>query len=106
MSTFDGREKAFENKFAHDEELQFKARARAGKLFGLWAAEQLGKAGADAEDYASALVTSAILKPLDDGILDQVRKDFAAAGVAQSEHRIERQLEEYRAQATKDVKNG
>ena len=52
MATFDQRKDAFENKFAHDEELRFKAMARRNKLLGLWAAEKLGKSGADAEAYA------------------------------------------------------
>jgi hypothetical protein len=106
MSTFDRREEGFENKFAHDAELQFKALARANKLLGLWAAQQLGKSGAEAEEYAKGLVTSDIIKHLQAGILEQVRKDFAAAGVGQSDHQIARHLEEFRAQATKDVKNG
>ena len=106
MSTFDRREEGFENKFAHDQELQFKALARANKLLGLWAAQQLGKSGPAAEEYANGLVTSDVLKHLQSGILDRVRKDFAVAGVAQSDHQIERHLEEFRAQATKDVKNG
>ena len=54
MTTFDDRENAFENKFAHDAEMQFKADARRNKLLGIWAAELLGKTGADAEDYAKA----------------------------------------------------
>ena len=52
MTTFDEREKAFENKFEHDMELQFKARARRNKMLGLWAAGLMGKSGADAEAYA------------------------------------------------------
>ena len=56
MSTFDDRENAFENKFAHDAEMQFKAEARANKLVGLWAAGLLGKSGAEAEDYAKEVV--------------------------------------------------
>jgi hypothetical protein len=106
MSTFDRREEAFENQFAHNEELQFKALARANKLLGLWAAQQLGKSGAAAEEYASGLVSNDIVKHLKAGILERVRKDFAAAGVPQSEHQIERHLEEFHAQATKDVKKG
>ncbi|PJI91705.1 hypothetical protein BC777_0539 [Yoonia maricola] len=58
MSTFDDRENAFENKFAHDAEMQFKADARRNKLLGLWAAELLGKSGSDAEDYAKEVVKS------------------------------------------------
>ncbi len=58
MSTFDNREQAFEAKFAHDEEMQFKAQARCNKLLGLWAAEKLGKTGAEAEDYAKTVVVA------------------------------------------------
>ena len=56
MSTFEDREHAFEAKFAHDEEMQFKAQARANKLLGLWAAEKLGKTGDAAADYAREVV--------------------------------------------------
>jgi hypothetical protein len=58
MTTFNDREMAFENKFAHDEEMQFKAAARRNKLLGLWAAALLGKTGADAEAYAMEVVQS------------------------------------------------
>lgn len=56
MSTFDDRENAFENKYAHDAEMQFKAEARRNKLVGLWAAELLGKSGEEAEAYAKEVV--------------------------------------------------
>lgn len=56
MTTFNDREKGFENKFAHDAEMQFKAQARGNKLLGLWAASLLGKTGADAEEYAREVV--------------------------------------------------
>ncbi|MEM9872392.1 MAG: DUF1476 domain-containing protein [Pseudomonadota bacterium] len=58
MSTFDDRENAFENKFAHDAEMQFKADARRNKLLGLWAAGLMGKSGDDAADYAREVVKS------------------------------------------------
>lgn len=56
MTTFDDREKAFENKFAHDEEMKFKAEARRNKLVGLWAAGLLGKTGEAANAYALEVV--------------------------------------------------
>ncbi|TKZ21225.1 DUF1476 domain-containing protein [Shimia litoralis] len=56
MTTFDDRENAFEAKFAHDEEMNFKAEARCNKLLGLWAAEKLGKSGDDADTYAKTVV--------------------------------------------------
>lgn len=58
MSAFDDRENAFENKFAHDEEMKFKAQARANKLLGLWAAGLLGKSGDEADAYASDVIKS------------------------------------------------
>ena len=59
MTTFDDRENAFENKFAHDEEMNFRAEARRNKLLGLWAAELMGKTGEDADAYAKEVVKSA-----------------------------------------------
>ena len=56
MTTFDDRESAFENKFAHDAEMQFRAEARRNKLLGLWAAGLLGKTGDEAEAYAREVV--------------------------------------------------
>ena len=56
MTTFDDRENAFENKYAHDAEMQFKAEARRNKLLGLWAATLLGKTGEDALAYAQEVV--------------------------------------------------
>lgn len=56
MSTFDDRENAFENKFAHDAQMQFRAEARRNKLLGLWAADLMGKSGDDAAEYAKEVV--------------------------------------------------
>lgn len=58
MSQFDDRENAFENKFAHDAAMQFKAEARRNKLLGLWAAELMGKSGDDADAYAREVIKS------------------------------------------------
>ena len=58
MTAFDERENAFESKFAHDAEMQFKADARRNKLLGLWVAEILGKTGADADAYARDVIKS------------------------------------------------
>ena len=71
MTTFEDRANAFENKFAHDAEMQFKAEARRNKLAGLWAAGLLGKTGADADAYALEVVASDIAEA---GYEDVVRK--------------------------------
>jgi hypothetical protein len=106
MTSFDKREEAFEKKFAQDEELQFKARARCNRLFGLWAAAKLGLSGAAADAYAKELVTADLDKPGSDGVFQKVRKDFDAKGVAQSDHQIRRSIEEAMAHAVAEIKAG
>lgn len=71
MTTFDDRENAFETKFAHDADMQFRAEARRNKLLGLWAAELLGKSGDDAAEYAMSVVSADFEEA---GIEDVVRK--------------------------------
>ena len=68
MSGFDKREEGFEKKFAHDEELRFKAMARRNKLLGLWAAEKCGLSGADAEAYAKTVVIADFDEPGDEDV--------------------------------------
>ncbi len=105
MSDFSDREKGFERKFALDEELRFKATARRNKLLGLWAAEKLGKAGANAEAYAKEVVAADFVEAGDDDVLRKVKADFDAAGVDQSEHQIRRTMDELLAQAIEQVKS-
>ncbi|MEM1072998.1 MAG: DUF1476 domain-containing protein [Pseudomonadota bacterium] len=76
MSTFDDRENAFENKYAHDAEMQFKAEARRNKLLGLWAAELLGKSGDDAADYAKEVVKSDFEEAGDEDVYRKVSGDL------------------------------
>jgi len=106
MSTFDKREEGFENKFAHDEELRFRARARRNKLVGLWAAEKLGIAGAAAESYAATIVTTDLDNPDSDSVFSTVRRDFDAKGVAQSDHQIRRTMEEALEKAIVEIQTG
>jgi hypothetical protein len=80
MPQFDDRERAFENKFAHDAEMTFKAEARRNKLLGLWAAGLLGKAGAEAEDYAKSVVMADLARPGDEDVFEKVMADLEAAG--------------------------
>lgn len=89
MSTFDDREQAFERKFAHDAELQFKAAARRNKKLGLWAAEKMGLAGDDAEAYAREVIASDLEEAGDEDVFRKVRGDLEtkAGGVAEAELR-------------------
>ena len=103
MTTFDKREEGFEQQFAHDEAMRFKATARRNRLLGLWAAEKLGLAGADAEAYAKDLVLQEFAEGGHD-VFQKVRRDFDAQGVVQSDHQIRRTMDELMAQAIKHVK--
>ncbi|WP_298835696.1 DUF1476 domain-containing protein [uncultured Roseobacter sp.] len=76
MSTFDDRENAFENKYAHDAEMQFKAEARRNKLLGLWAAELLGKSGDDAAEYAKEVIRSDFEEAGDEDVYRKVSGDL------------------------------
>ena len=76
MSTFDDREKAFEDRFAHDAEMQFKAEARRNKLLGLWAAELLGKSGEDANAYAAEVVKADLQESGDEDVYRKVAADL------------------------------
>ena len=106
MTSFDNRKDAFENRFAHDEELRFKALARRNKLLGLWAAEKLGKSGADAEAYAKSVVIADFEEAGDDDVVRKVKADFAAGNVDQSDHQIRRTMDELLAQAIEQIKAG
>ncbi len=107
MTTFDNREAAFENKFALDEELRFKATARRNKLLGLWAAQRLGKSGADAEAYAKSVVLADFQEAGDDDEVRKVRGDLEGAGVSgASEAEIRAQMNALLAQATQEILAG
>lgn len=106
MTTFDKREEAFEQQFAHDEELRFKATARRNKLLGLWAADKLGLGGADADSYALSVVMAAFEDKGERDVMTKIRTDFDAKGVAQSDHQISRHMTELMARAIEDIKAG
>ena len=103
MTTFDDREKAFEHKFGHDMELQFKARARKNKMLGLWAAGLMGKSGADAETYSREIVMADFEKPGDHDVIHTLMRDLAAAGKPTEEHTIRKQGERFLVEAVRQV---
>ena len=105
MSTFDKREQGFENKFAHDEELRFKANARRNKLLGLWAAGLLGYEGEKAEEYAKEVVRADFEEPGEEDVFRKLREDFDANNVEQSDHQIRRNMEELMATAIEQLQN-
>lgn len=106
MNTFDKRQDGFEKKFAHDEELLFKATARRNRLLGLWAAEKLGLAGDEAAAYAKEVVMSDFEEAGDDDVFRKVRGDLDAKSVEQSDHQIRRTMAELMEKAIAEIKAG
>ena len=105
MTTFKDREKGFERKFAHDEELRFRATARRNKLLGLWAAEKLGLSGDEAQDYAKQVVRADLAEPGEEDVFRKVRADFDAKGVDQSDHQIRRAMIDLLAEAVQQIES-
>lgn len=106
MTTFDKRQEGFEKKFAHDEELRFKATARRNKLLGIWAAGKLGLSGTEAEAYAKQVVAADFEEAGDDDVFRKIRADFDAKKVDQSDHQIRRTMDELMAEAIAQIKAG
>ena len=91
MTTFDERQTAFENKFAHDQEMEFRAQARRNKLLGLWAAELMGKKGDDADAYAKEVVKADFEEA---GHEDVVRKVSGDLGDLATDDEIRRKMDD------------
>ena len=106
MTTFDKREEGFEKKFAHDEEMRFKANSRRNKLLGLWAAGQLGLSGPDADAYAKQVVVADFEEAGDDDVFRKVRRDFDAKGVKQSDQQIRATMTSLMEEAIAQIKAG
>lgn len=103
MSGLDDREKGFENKYAHDQELEFKAVVRRNKKLGLWAAEMMGLTGDDADAYSKEVIKSDFEEAGDEDVFRKVRGDFDKNGVEQSDHQIRRQMDELLEIARQEV---
>lgn len=93
MTNMDDRQKAFENKYAHDQELMFKVEARACKLFGLWIAEQIGFSEEDAKLFAGSVVSANLEEPGFGDVLRTVKAALAEKGVEISDHVLETKLD-------------
>lgn len=106
MAQFDDRRESFEKKFAHDEELRFRATARRNKALGLWAAGQLGRSGPEADTYAKTVVAADFEEAGDDDVLRKVRADLAAGGVEASDAALRARMDELMARAIEDVQAG
>ena len=105
MTTFDDREKAFENKFAHEAELEFRITARRNKLLGLWAAEKMGLNADSADQYASAVVKADFEQPGEEDVYRKIAQDLEGSGLVVSEGEIRRKMDELASIAREQIRN-
>ncbi|HEX7075391.1 MAG TPA: DUF1476 domain-containing protein [Hyphomicrobiaceae bacterium] len=103
MTTFEDREKAFEKKFAHDQELKFKAEARRNKMLGEWAAGLLGMSGDEVEDYVKSVRRADLAEKGDEDVFLKLRGDFDAKGVSISDAELRAKMSEFLAEAVKQL---
>ena len=103
MNTFKDREKDFESRYQHDQELQFKATARRNKMLGLWAAAELGLSGAESESYAKEVVLADFEEPGDDDVLRKVLSDFEKGGVGIVSSKIRHEMERLMPLAKQEI---
>jgi hypothetical protein len=98
MGEFENREEGFERRFVVDEEIAFKSLARRNKLLGLWLAQLLGRAGAEADSYANAIVAAQV-GASDEALFETIKKALAQAKVEMSDNRIQRKMTETMVEA-------
>lgn len=103
MTEFNNREKAFETKFAMDEQTKFRVEARACKILGLWIAGQFGLSGTDAESYAKEVVGSNLDEAGFGDVYRKVLKDFEAHGLATTEEVLDAEMQKCVAEAYKQI---
>lgn len=93
MTTFDDRQRAFETKYARDQELQFKVVARRNRLLGQWAAKKMGLTEAEADAYARDVIRADFEEAGDDDVVRKLLGDLTSAGVEIDDVAIREQLE-------------
>lgn len=106
MSSFNEREQGMEAKFAHDEELRFKATARRNKLLGQWAAGLLGFDGTASEDLVTRIIRADFQEQGDEDVFRFLRAEFDAHKVEQSDHQIRRTMDELLVEAASQIQAG
>ena len=106
MTTFADREREFEARFKHDQELQFKATARRNRLLGLWAAQKMGLAAADAEAYAKEVVAAQLEPGGNKHVVEKVVADLTAEGQTTTAAQVRFQLEHFAEQAKQQLMKG
>lgn len=94
MTTFDDREKAFENMFAHDQEMQFRIQARRNRLLGEWAATKMGLTPEETDAYAKAVVQADFEEAGDEDVIRKILGDMTQAGISIDEAGVRGAMDE------------
>ena len=103
MTTFDDRERAFESKYAHDEELRFRVIARRNRLLGQWAAKLMGLSDAEADAYAKDVIRADFEEAGDEDVIRKLLGDLTAAGIETDEAQIREALTHKEAEARRQI---
>ncbi|RPG06679.1 MAG: DUF1476 domain-containing protein [Pelagibacteraceae bacterium TMED233] len=102
MNSFEDREKNFEKKFAHDEEIQFKVSAKRNKYLGEWVADKLNKKGLSKNEYIQEVIKSDFKEPGDEDVFRKVKNDFKSAGIEIDDKSIREKMIFFLDQAKKE----
>lgn len=103
MTTFDDRERAFETKYARDEEMQFRVTARRNRLLGQWAAQKMGLTAEETDAYAKAVVQADFEEAGDEDVIRKLVSDLTAASVEIDESVVRRAIEEHTVEARRQL---
>ena len=103
MTTFDDRERAFESKYAHDEELRFRVIARRNRLLGMWAARLMGLSDAEADAYAKDVIRADFEEAGEEDVIRKLLGDLTAAGIETDETKIREALAHKEAEARRQI---
>jgi len=106
MTTFNEREKGFEKKFTHDQDLKFKAESRRNKMIAEWAGAKMGLTGTALEDYVKAVRKADLAEKGDEDVVRKVAKDLADKGVKVADAEVRNLMSEYLAKAVDDIEAG
>jgi hypothetical protein len=103
MTQFDDRERAFESKIAHDEEMRFRITARRNRLLGEWAARQMGLSEAETESYGKDVIRSDFEEAGDHDVIRKVLGDLTSAGVDCDEDKVRQALRNKEIEARRQI---
>jgi hypothetical protein len=106
MNSFDDRERGYEAKFAHDQEIEFRILARRNHLLGVWAGDLLGLKGGELALYAGTVMSADLAEPGDDDVLQKVARDLHSRSLSVSDHEIRAKMDQLLGVARREILTG